>query len=45
MLLPAIEGVETVEQQLMLTRKKGGIPDDADVTIRRFEVLKVAEQT
>ena len=42
-LLPDVEGVDTVEQQLSVVRRKAGIGDDADVTIRRFRVLKITE--
>jgi AmmeMemoRadiSam system protein A len=40
-LLPGIEGVDTVERQLALTRRKAGIPDDAPIRIRRFEATRV----
>lgn len=40
LLLPDIEGVETVEQQLAIARQKAGIPPDAPVTIERFEVVR-----
>lgn len=42
-LLPDVEGVDTVEQQLAVVRRKAGIRDDADITIRRFRVLKITE--
>jgi len=42
-LLPDVEGVDTVEQQLTVVRRKAGIPDGGDVTIRRFRVLKVSD--
>ncbi|MHC4971646.1 MAG: AmmeMemoRadiSam system protein A [Planctomycetota bacterium] len=43
-LLPDVEGVDSVAKQLSVVRRKAGIPDDAaDVTIRRFRVLKVTE--
>ena len=42
-LLPDVEGVDTVEQQLSVVRRKAGIPDGGDVTIRRFRVLKVSD--
>ena len=38
LLLPDLEGVDTVEDQLKIARKKGGIADDDDVRIWRFEV-------
>jgi AmmeMemoRadiSam system protein A len=43
-LLPDVEGVDTVEQQLSVARRKAGIPDDTgEVTIRRFRVQKITE--
>ena len=36
-LLPALEGIDTVEIQLGVARRKAGIAPDAPVTIRRFE--------
>ena len=44
-LLPAIEGVDTVEKQLEITRRKGGIAADAMVVMRRFRALEVREPT
>jgi len=38
LLLPDLEGVDTVEDQLKIARKKGGIAADDDVRIWRFEV-------
>jgi AmmeMemoRadiSam system protein A len=40
---PDVEGGDTVEKQLSVVRRKAGIPDDDDLTIRRFRVLKVTE--
>jgi AmmeMemoRadiSam system protein A len=42
-LLPDLDGVDSVEQQLAIARRKAGIPPEAAVSVRRFEVLKVAE--
>ena len=42
-LLPEIAGVDTVAQQIELTRKKARIPRDANLEIRRFSVVKVRE--
>jgi AmmeMemoRadiSam system protein A len=43
-LLPDVEGVDSVQKQLEVVRRKAGIPDDAkDVTIRRFGVRKISE--
>jgi AmmeMemoRadiSam system protein A len=38
LLLPAIEGIATVEQQLLFARRKGRIDPDEPVQIERFEV-------
>ena len=38
LLLPDLAGVDTVEEQLRIARKKGGIPEDASVRIWRFTV-------
>lgn len=39
LLLPDLEGVDTVEEQLRITKAKAGIdPDDEDVEIYRFTV-------
>ena len=38
LLLPDLEGVDTVEDQIKIARKKGGIALDDDVRIWRFEV-------
>ncbi|MDR0294473.1 MAG: AmmeMemoRadiSam system protein A [Oscillospiraceae bacterium] len=40
LLLPDLEGVDTVEEQLAIARNKGGIPDGAPVKIERFEVVR-----
>lgn len=41
LLLPDLEGVETVEEQLRITKLKAGIdPDDEDVEIYRFTVVR-----
>ena len=38
LLLPDLAGVDTVEEQLHIARQKGGIPDDAPISIWRFTV-------
>ena len=41
LLLPALEGVDTVEQQLDIARRKAGIyPEETGVTLQRFEVVR-----
>ena len=42
-LLPAIEGVETVAAQLAIVRRKAGIDEGEAVTMERFAVEKFAE--
>ena len=43
-LLPDVEGVETVEQQLDIARSKGGIGEDEPVRIQKFAVKKFREE-
>ena len=41
LLLPNLDGVDTVEQQISIARQKAGIPDDDDdVTLYRFRVTR-----
>lgn len=41
LLLPDLEGVDSVEEQLRIAKLKAGIhPDDTDVRVRRFEVRR-----
>ena len=41
LLLPNLEGVDTVEKQIEIARQKAGIPEDAeDITLERFEVVR-----
>jgi AmmeMemoRadiSam system protein A len=40
-LLPAINGIDTVEQQLRIARRKASISDQAKVQLSRFEVIHV----
>ena len=40
LLLPDLDGVDTVEEQIDIARRKGGIPDGARLTLRRFEVVR-----
>jgi AmmeMemoRadiSam system protein A len=42
-LLPDVPGVDTVARQLAVVRKKAGIPAGIQVSLRRFEVVRVAE--
>ncbi|MBR2533657.1 MAG: AmmeMemoRadiSam system protein A [Erysipelotrichaceae bacterium] len=40
LLLPDLDGVDTVEEQIDIARKKGGIGKDEDYTLQRFEVIR-----
>ena len=40
LLLPNLEGVETVEQQLAICLEKAGIPPKSNYTMERFEVVR-----
>jgi len=40
LLLPDLDGVDTVEQQIAIARRKAGIEPDEPVTLQRFEVVR-----
>ena len=40
LLLPDLEGVDTVEQQISIARRKGGISEKEKVRLQRFEVIR-----
>lgn len=40
LLLPDLDGVDTVEEQLAIARRKGGIREDDPYTLQRFEVVR-----
>ena len=40
LLLPDLDGVDTVEQQIAIARRKAGISPDEKVTLQRFEVIR-----
>ena len=40
LLLPDLDGVDTVEQQVSIARRKGGIGPDEKVDLFRFEVVR-----
>lgn len=40
LLLPNLEGVDTVEQQIAIAREKAGIREEEAVTLERFEVVR-----
>jgi AmmeMemoRadiSam system protein A len=44
LLLPAIEGVETVEQQVSIAAHKAGLRPDARLKLYRFRVQRFSEQ-
>jgi AmmeMemoRadiSam system protein A len=45
LLLPDLEGVDTVEEQLAIALQKAGIPRNKNYTIERFEVVRHSSQT
>ena len=40
LLLPDLEGVDTVEQQIDIARRKGGIGENEKIRLQRFEVVR-----
>ena len=40
LLLPDLEGVDTVEEQISICRQKAGINKDEPITLQRFEVIR-----
>ena len=41
LLLPSLDGVDTVEEQIAIAKRKAGIPEEAeDVQMERFEVVR-----
>ena len=40
LLLPDLDGVDTVEEQVGIARRKGGIREGEPVTLERFEVVR-----
>lgn len=40
LLLPNLEGVDTVEDQISIARKKAGIYDNENISLERFEVVR-----
>lgn len=43
-LLPGLDGIDSVDQQLSITRRKAGIGEQEPIEISRFEVEKFFEQ-
>ena len=44
MLLPDLEGVDTVEEQVAIAKRKAGIGEDDEVLLQRFEVIRHCER-
>lgn len=40
LLLPDLDGVDTVEEQVSIAMQKGGITEDEDIHLQRFEVIR-----
>lgn len=40
LLLPDLDGVDTVEEQVAIAMQKGGIRDDDEIRLQRFEVVR-----
>jgi len=40
LLLPNLDGIDTVEEQIAIARHKAGIGEDEDITLERFEVIR-----
>ena len=40
LLLPDLDGVDTVEEQIDIARRKGGIREDEEIKLQRFEVVR-----
>ena len=40
LLLPNLDGVDTVEDQIRIARQKGGIREDEPYSLERFEVVR-----
>ena len=38
--MPDLDGVDTVEEQLAIARRKGGIREEDPYTIERFQVVR-----
>ena len=43
LLLPDLEGIDNVEEQINIAKKKAGLVEDADIEIYRFEVKRYKE--
>ena len=39
-LLPDLEGIDTVSEQISIAKRKAGITDFEDIKLKRFEVIR-----
>ena len=40
LLLPNLEGIDTVEEQIAIAKQKAGIRENEEVGLERFEVIR-----
>ena len=40
LLLPNLDDIDTVEEQIAVARRKAGIGEEEDITLERFEVIR-----
>ena len=40
LLLPDLDGVDTVDEQISIAKQKAGIKEDEEVQLQRFEVVR-----
>ena len=40
LLLPDLEGVDTVDEQIAISKRKAGITDNEEISLQRFEVIR-----
>ena len=40
LLLPDIDGINSIDEQIEIAKRKGNIHDDEDITLERFEVIR-----
>ncbi|MCL2151665.1 MAG: AmmeMemoRadiSam system protein A [Oscillospiraceae bacterium] len=40
LLLPNLDGIDTVDEQIAIARRKAGIPDNMPINLERFEVVR-----
>ena len=40
LLLPNLDGVDTIDEQISIARRKAGIREDETVALERFEVVR-----